>query len=140
VPHDLLQRDAYRYYFGDIPEGGTIHFKDGDRSNADKDNLYLMEYGPIVHSKKYWSRLKKRPPSYCQAIDGQIYIWVADDNSQGFTIIDENESWPGGLGLAQPITCKPDDDWVIDQKVRDRLGFILEGAREMYKRKQEEAK
>ncbi|MGV9141386.1 MAG: HNH endonuclease signature motif containing protein [Promethearchaeota archaeon] len=50
----FLHRAIWEFYNGKIPEGYTIHHKDGNKSNNELSNLQLLSYKE--HSKKHWTR------------------------------------------------------------------------------------
>ncbi len=57
-----LSRVLYEEYYGEIPNGSSVSFKDGDWTNIDRENLYLKSRGETVdktHSNYKNSSLKQ---------------------------------------------------------------------------------
>jgi hypothetical protein len=67
---------------------------------------------------------------YVVTADGTILVQVPSPASRfGFYLCDDEQSWDGGIGVAQSWTLIADDDPRIDAGDRERLGWILEDAR-----------
>ena len=67
---------------------------------------------------------------YVIGSDGKIYVQVRDDSQLGFFICDNEQSWAGGLGsgLTRWTLIANDDSRITDED-RERLGWVIEGAR-----------
>lgn len=57
---------------------------------------------------------------------GSIYVQVPSDNQWGFSIDDDDQSFPGGFDLGSDWNLLADDDPRITAADRERLGWILE--------------
>jgi len=65
--------------------------------------------------------------TYVRTTDGKYLVQVSDANAWGFVLADDDQSWPGGFGVAAsweavPSNCVPAD-------VRERLEYLLEDPR-----------
>jgi len=58
----------------------------------------------------------------------QILVQAADDDSQfGFSLHDDDQTWPGGLGIAAEWTAIDRDDPRITPEDHARLDWLLDG-------------
>lgn len=57
-----------------------------------------------------------------------IYAQVPSSNGHGFAIADDDQTWPGGIGIGS-WEAIADDDARITTEDRERLGWIIEEAR-----------
>lgn len=60
---------------------------------------------------------------------GDILVQIPDDNRWGFYLADEDETWEGGFGVASSWEPLDDDDARITDADRERLGWIIDEAR-----------
>lgn len=61
---------------------------------------------------------------YVKTKSGQIMLQVADDNEWGFSIQDDDQTYPGGLDVGE-WELLADDDPRITPADRERLAWIL---------------
>jgi len=57
---------------------------------------------------------------------GTILVQLPDDTAPGYSLYDDDQSWPGGLGVAREWTALAADDPRITDADRERLGWLLE--------------
>jgi hypothetical protein len=57
---------------------------------------------------------------------GTILVQRPAANDWGFELCDDDQSWPGGLGVAFSWTLLPDDDPRITPEVKARLSWLLD--------------
>lgn len=57
---------------------------------------------------------------------GEILVQVPDDNPWGFALLDDDQQWPGGFGVAGEWQLLPGDDPRITAEIRERLGWLLD--------------
>lgn len=71
----LKHRWVWEQYHGPIPKGMQIHFKDGDRTNCDIDNLEIISAADCARMNSPWNRLPREIASLYQlkgALNRQI--------------------------------------------------------------------
>ena len=57
----------------------------------------------------------------------QILVQVPDTESRyGFYLADDDQTFDGGLGVAESWEAIPENDPRINREVKDRLGWMLE--------------
>lgn len=56
---------------------------------------------------------------------GGVLVQLPADNRWGFVLADDDQSWPGGFGVAQTWEAVSHDDPRITDDDRDRLGWLL---------------
>jgi hypothetical protein len=57
---------------------------------------------------------------------GTILLQIPDNNRWGFSIQDDDQTWPGGLGIASEWEVLKDTDPRITDADRERLQWILD--------------
>lgn len=71
------------------------------------------------------------PAGYVITDDGTVLVQVPDPGSRwGFSLADDDQSWDGGVGIASEWELVKDDDPRITEEDRERLGWILQEARD----------
>lgn len=61
---------------------------------------------------------------------GEILVQLPDESMEhGFCLADDDQTWDGGLGVAQTWDLLTDDDPRISDDDRERMGFLLEDYR-----------
>jgi hypothetical protein len=66
-------------------------------------------------------------PGFVLGSDGRIYVQVPADNQWGFSICDDDQSWPGGFSSGlESWTLLANDDQRITEDDRERVGWILD--------------
>ena len=60
---------------------------------------------------------------------GSVYVQLPADNRWGFVLADDDQTWGGGLGLAESWALVADDDPRVTDADRERLSWLLEEAR-----------
>lgn len=58
-----------------------------------------------------------------------ILLQLPDDNQWGFVLADDDQSWPGGFGIASEWEALEDTDPRITHEDRERLQYLLDEAR-----------
>jgi hypothetical protein len=66
---------------------------------------------------------------YVLTSDGAIMVQIPARNQWGFCLADDDQTWPGGFGVAHRWELLADDDPRIGDEDRDRLEWILADAR-----------
>ena len=66
------------------------------------------------------------PNGYVRTADGTILVQLADNSQHGFSLHDDEQSWPGGFGIAREWTLIPASE--VSAEDQARLGWILEQA------------
>jgi len=66
---------------------------------------------------------------YVLTESGSILLQLPDENQWGFTLCDDDSSWPGGFGIASDWEPLEDDDPRITAMVHEALDFFLDDAR-----------
>jgi uncharacterized membrane protein len=62
---------------------------------------------------------------------GLVLVQVSDETSRwGFALVDDEQTWDGGFIIAKFWDLVEDDDPRITDEDRDRLGWILDQARD----------
>ena len=61
---------------------------------------------------------------------GTILVQLPADNDWGFVLADDEQSWPGGFGIATEWALLTNDDPRITNAIRDALGWLLDEARD----------
>jgi len=61
--------------------------------------------------------------TYVRTIDGLYLVQVPDETAFGFSLCDDEQSWPGGFGIASEWTAVTPDEVPMD--VRERLAYLL---------------
>lgn len=60
---------------------------------------------------------------------GKILVQVPDDNQWGVALCDDEQSWPGGFGVAEEWRPISDAHPRVTRRVREALGWIVDEAR-----------
>lgn len=63
---------------------------------------------------------------YVVTEDGTVLVQLPADNAHGFELCDDDQSWPGGLGVAASWELVADDDPRVTDDDRERLGWLLD--------------
>lgn len=63
---------------------------------------------------------------YVVTDSGKILVQTPENNLWGFSLQDDDQSWPGGFGIAQSWDAIEADDPRITPAVRERLQWILD--------------
>jgi hypothetical protein len=63
---------------------------------------------------------------YVRTESGKILVQVPDGSPWGFSLLSDDQSWPGGVGIAR--SWKPISKKSVSAKKRAELGWILEGS------------
>lgn len=61
---------------------------------------------------------------YVRTNRGTYLVQLPDDSTFGFSLLSDDQSWPGGFGIAIAWEAVSADDVPAD--VRERLGFLLD--------------
>lgn len=61
---------------------------------------------------------------------GSILVQHPDENQWGFSLCDDEQSWPGGIGVAGEWTAIAPDDPRITDDDRERLQWMLDAAQQ----------
>lgn len=61
---------------------------------------------------------------YVKTAEGTILVQVPDDSRWGFYLADDEQSWPGGIGIASEWELVPEDE--VPEADRERLRWIVE--------------
>jgi hypothetical protein len=61
--------------------------------------------------------------------DGMVLAQLPSRNRWGFILADDDQSWPGGFGIASEWEPIDDNDSRIDDATRDRLQCLIDEAR-----------
>jgi hypothetical protein len=56
---------------------------------------------------------------------GNLYVQIPSDNQYGFSIYDDDQTWPGGFGIGEWTLLASDDPRITDAD-RERLQWILD--------------
>ena len=56
----------------------------------------------------------------------QIFVQIPEDNQWGFCLADDDQSWPGGLGIAKKWTAIDPDDPRISERDHENLDWLLD--------------
>ncbi len=59
-----------------------------------------------------------------------VLVQIPASNQWGFELADDDQTWPGGFGIASEWEALEDDDPRITDEDRERLGWLLDEARE----------
>jgi hypothetical protein len=73
--------------------------------------------------------MKDVKAGYVKDTKGRYYVQLPDDNQWGFSICDDNQTWPGGFGLlanhgVSTWHMVPEDE--VPPEEQERLGWILD--------------
>lgn len=66
------------------------------------------------------------PACYVVTDQGGILVQLPDDNQWGFVLCDEDQSWPGGFGIASSWERIADDDPRITDQDREDLEWLFQ--------------
>lgn len=57
---------------------------------------------------------------------GTVYVQLPADNAHGFVLADDDQTWDGGIGLADSWELVSDSDPRITDEDRERLSWLLD--------------
>lgn len=60
---------------------------------------------------------------YVRTGTGQVLVQKPADNQWGFELADDDQSWPGGFGIASSWELIPESE--VSDADRQRLGWLL---------------
>ena len=63
------------------------------------------------------------PNGYVRTADGTILVQLADNSQHGFSLYDDEQSWPSGFGIAREWTLIPASE--VSAEDQARLGWIV---------------
>lgn len=63
-------------------------------------------------------------PTFVRTTDGRYLVQVPADNQWGFSLCDDDQSWPGGHGVASEWEAVTPDQ--VPAEEQKRLGWLLE--------------
>ena len=63
-------------------------------------------------------------PVYVRSDDGDWYVQIPAENEWGFSLCDEDQSWPGGFGAGRVWQVIPAQK--VPRAVRNRLDFLFD--------------
>ena len=66
---------------------------------------------------------------YVVTENSTILVQIPDESRWGFSLADDDQTWPGGFGIAAEWEPIDDDDQRVTDEIRERIGWILRGAR-----------
>jgi hypothetical protein len=61
---------------------------------------------------------------YVKTTNGEFYVQTAENNQWGFSLHSDDQSWPGGFGVAGEWVLVPESE--VPEAVKEQLGFMLE--------------
>lgn len=61
---------------------------------------------------------------YVKTNKGSFLVQTQEDNAWGFSLHDDDQSYPGGFGVATEWELVPESQ--VPEEEKERLGFILE--------------
>ena len=62
--------------------------------------------------------------NYVKTDTNMVLVQVPDDNEFGFSLCDDDQSWPGGFGVARRWEIIPESE--VPDEDRERLGWIFD--------------
>jgi len=63
---------------------------------------------------------------YVLTSDGRVLVQIPTRNPWGFSLADEDQTWPGGVGIAESWTTVSAS--IVSKEDRDRLEWILKAS------------
>lgn len=66
------------------------------------------------------------PRGYVLTDLGQILVQLPAENQWGFVLADDDQTWPGGFGIARGWELLAGDDPRITEADRERLSWLIE--------------
>lgn len=61
---------------------------------------------------------------YVRTAEGKYLVQIPDDNQWGFSLVDDEQGWAGGFGIATEWEIVPTEE--VPANVQETLGWILE--------------
>jgi hypothetical protein len=105
-----------------------------EASGADGDEWHVLyairEIGGSSLVATYDYRDQVTPPAsfegYVLTNHGKVLLQIADPNRFGFVLQDDDQEWPGGIGVAEAWEALEPTDPRITTEDRERLQWILD--------------